>query len=518
MVDIPGGIYRTVTGAAKAVGRETLAGVVGPRGADALIRNFSSAAATNTSAMQGVMRAVVESNRLNTQIYKEVRSQSVLLDSMNMNMLAIKNGIANLTYQLSGGGNRSTNVISQSGNSEDTGLLGMITSGAVDSVVPIIVPVVAAVLAGIFGANYKDIVKYLKKDPYEKGGSTGQESRTRNNYARDPETGQYSEEAFKKETTRPGFNPDNLVYDYNSDVKSGAPVPPYIEKYVEQLRDESKKRGEETPKSSTNLGFKQDISPTPSPDTTKSSVLGMPIERVHELYKKFGAPGPSGSNGMLPDNALTTVDGTKAESATAADYLKMKEAAAKDGVSWGKPSGYRTYDEQVALAEQKGIYGHGGLAATPGRSNHGLGMAFDLSGMNDKAFKWLEQHGTDYGFKTIPGEKWHWEHTAQRQAALGTGASRQASEESSSKVAMLEPGNSTGDNIASNSIKREEQQAVSPSVIMQSSASDTDHARANPIMPKGANDPSPHSVPDVHSRSIIASLFGMDADPRLGTA
>ena len=517
MVDIPGGIYKTVTGAAKAVGRESLASVVGQRGADALIKNFTSASATNTSAMQGVMRAVIESNRLNTQIYKEVRSQSVLLDSMNMNMLAIKNGIANLTYQLGGGSMKPSIAISE-GNSSDTGLLGMITSGAVDAVVPIIVPVVAAVMAGIFGANYKDILNYLKKDPYDKGGSTGQESRTRNNYARDPDTGQYSEEAFKKEIAKPNFNPDNLVYDYNSDVKAGAPIPPYIEKYVQQLRDESKKRGEEKPQSSTNLRFRQDISPTPSPDTSKSSVLGMPIERVHELYRKFGGPGPTGSNGMLLDSALTTVDGTKAESVTAADYLKMKEAAEKDGVSWGKPSGYRTYDEQVVLAEQKGIYGHGGLAANPGSSNHGLGMAFDLSNMNDKAFKWLQQHGADYGFKNIPGEKWHWEHTAQRQAALGAGGSKSASLEPSNQLAMLEPKNSTGDNIASDSIKREEQQTVSPSVIMQGSAPDSGSARASPIMPKGANDPSPHSVPDVHNRSIIASLFGMDADPRLGTA
>ena len=69
---------------------------------------------------------------------------------------------------------------------------------------------------------------------------------------------------------------------------------------------------------------------------------------------------------------------------------------------------YRTYDSQVDLAERKGLYKDGGLAAVPGTSDHGWGMAVDLS-LDAGAQAWMRQHAGEYGFvEDTPREPWHW--------------------------------------------------------------------------------------------------------------
>jgi hypothetical protein len=82
--------------------------------------------------------------------------------------------------------------------------------------------------------------------------------------------------------------------------------------------------------------------------------------------------------------------------------------------------GYRTFAEQVVTKVKKGSF-----AATPGTSNHGLGVAVDLaSGINSDnsaSHHWMEAHGPDYGWANpwwavdhIPSngqyEPWHWEY------------------------------------------------------------------------------------------------------------
>lgn len=121
-----------------------------------------------------------------------------------------------------------------------------------------------------------------------------------------------------------------------------------------------------------------------------------------------------GQNGMLPDSALTSIGGGHRLSAPAAEaYKRMVEAAAKDGITWSVTDSYRTYDQQVDVARRKGIYGRGGLAAVPGRSNHGWGNALDLGGGANKAGskqnEWLQANAGKFGFRTIGGEPWHWE-------------------------------------------------------------------------------------------------------------
>jgi hypothetical protein len=53
----------------------------------------------------------------------------------------------------------------------------------------------------------------------------------------------------------------------------------------------------------------------------------------------------------------------------------------------------------------------GNLAAVPGYSNHQSGHALDLNTSAGGVYSYLVNHGHAYGFRrTVPSEKWHWEH------------------------------------------------------------------------------------------------------------
>ena len=115
-------------------------------------------------------------------------------------------------------------------------------------------------------------------------------------------------------------------------------------------------------------------------------------------------------NGKIPASALERVGDTRHKLwAPAAESLnRMIEAAKRDGVSIGITDSYRPYAEQVDLARRKGLYSQGGLAAKPGTSEHGWGMATDLD-LNAKALGWMKQNADKYGFvMNVPRENWHW--------------------------------------------------------------------------------------------------------------
>ena len=64
--------------------------------------------------------------------------------------------------------------------------------------------------------------------------------------------------------------------------------------------------------------------------------------------------------------------------------------------------------QQVDLARRKGLYSQGGLAAKPGTSEHGWGMATDLD-LNAKALAWMRKNAGNYGFvENVARESWHW--------------------------------------------------------------------------------------------------------------
>jgi LAS superfamily LD-carboxypeptidase LdcB len=115
-------------------------------------------------------------------------------------------------------------------------------------------------------------------------------------------------------------------------------------------------------------------------------------------------------NGKIPSSALEQVGTTRHKLwAPAAESLtKMIDDAKKDGVHIGITDSYRPYTEQVDLARRKGLYSQGGLAAKPGTSEHGWGMATDLD-LNSSALSWMKQNGEKYGFvNNVARESWHW--------------------------------------------------------------------------------------------------------------
>ena len=131
----------------------------------------------------------------------------------------------------------------------------------------------------------------------------------------------------------------------------------------------------------------------------------------------------TGENGRLDINTLTVIaPGHRLRADAASAYLQMVSSASAAGIQWSITDSYRTYEAQVRLAQEKGIYGEGGYAARPGTSNHGWGLALDL-GSRDRThlegtpeYNWLVANANSFGFKTIlksssgPAEPWHWEY------------------------------------------------------------------------------------------------------------
>ena len=110
---------------------------------------------------------------------------------------------------------------------------------------------------------------------------------------------------------------------------------------------------------------------------------------------------------------VTTIDGKYVEVNTARAYLRMRKAARSRGVYLRIASGFRSMAAQRYLYrcyKTKACNG-GNLAAVPGYSNHQSGHALDLNTSAGGVYSWLSNHGRAYGFRrTVPSEKWHWEH------------------------------------------------------------------------------------------------------------
>lgn len=129
--------------------------------------------------------------------------------------------------------------------------------------------------------------------------------------------------------------------------------------------------------------------------------------------------GGSPENGRLPDSALARLsfapdERIRVDAAQALEHLNAEFQAAF-GHSLSVSSGYRSYAEQEAVRASRGW-----LAARPGYSNHGLGVAVDLNGMEfgSDAYRWLREHGPAYGWDNPPQhrvdgrkpEPWHFEY------------------------------------------------------------------------------------------------------------
>ncbi|HEX2072299.1 MAG TPA: D-alanyl-D-alanine carboxypeptidase family protein [Geodermatophilus sp.] len=125
-------------------------------------------------------------------------------------------------------------------------------------------------------------------------------------------------------------------------------------------------------------------------------------------------------NGLIPPSALCPlgVGGHLLRCDAAAAYRAMSAAfAAAFGAPLCITDSYRTYAGQVRLYGQKPA-----LAAVPGTSNHGWGLAVDLCGgvesFGTPQYAWLAANAGRFGFLhptwADPGngreEPWHWEY------------------------------------------------------------------------------------------------------------
>lgn len=115
-------------------------------------------------------------------------------------------------------------------------------------------------------------------------------------------------------------------------------------------------------------------------------------------------------NGKIPAEALTQISGSNHRlwAPAAGAFEQLRAAAAKDGVNIGITDSYRSYEAQVDVAQRKGLYKNGGLAADPGTSPHGWGVALDLK-LDSQAQAWMRANAGQFGFvEDTPREPWHW--------------------------------------------------------------------------------------------------------------
>ena len=120
------------------------------------------------------------------------------------------------------------------------------------------------------------------------------------------------------------------------------------------------------------------------------------------------------TNGRIPTDALAPIGdgGHRLAAPAAAAFGDLQAAARRDGVTIGVTDSYRSFDAQVDLVRRKGLYSQGGLAAQPGTSQHGWGLAVDLD-LDSRAQAWMRANGARFGFvEDTPREPWHWAYEA----------------------------------------------------------------------------------------------------------
>lgn len=132
----------------------------------------------------------------------------------------------------------------------------------------------------------------------------------------------------------------------------------------------------------------------------------------------FSEYGPNTLNGNVPFAALcpfpgATDDDGRGQGRAVAAYVAMnQEFRAKFGHDLLITSTYRTYEKQISTKASKGY-----LAATPGWSNHGFGLAIDVGGTIEEK-RWIQSNGPRFGWwhptwarpDGRKPENWHYEY------------------------------------------------------------------------------------------------------------
>jgi len=148
-------------------------------------------------------------------------------------------------------------------------------------------------------------------------------------------------------------------------------------------------------------------------------ISGMGYESARGAIQQMGI---RGTNGNIDQSQLESlgIGNHKATPPAARAFKAMRAAAAREGINIGLTSSYRDYATQVRLKREKGR-----MAATPGRSNHGWGLAFDIPGLRqgNAAYRWMQANAPRFGIYgplARPFEIWHWEYRGGGAAAPAT--------------------------------------------------------------------------------------------------
>jgi len=112
------------------------------------------------------------------------------------------------------------------------------------------------------------------------------------------------------------------------------------------------------------------------------------------------------SNGRLSASELAPIPGGELRDDAAAAWNAPGGPADAGLRPTGSMSSYRTYDEQLYFWN---LYqeGRGNLAAAPGTSNHGWGVAVDLA--EPWMRSWIDENGSKFGWRKTEAlsEWWH---------------------------------------------------------------------------------------------------------------
>ena len=124
------------------------------------------------------------------------------------------------------------------------------------------------------------------------------------------------------------------------------------------------------------------------------------------------------SNGQLAASSLGPIPGGRLEKSAAASWLRLRAKIGKETGVWICPTSSRT--AYRTLAEQQFFWnlyvsGRGNLAARPGTSNHGWGLAVDVPSvvMARAINRWGASYGWQKRWSDAPSEWWHFKYAPQ---------------------------------------------------------------------------------------------------------
>lgn len=161
--------------------------------------------------------------------------------------------------------------------------------------------------------------------------------------------------------------------------------------------------------------------PTKQKAESKKETTKQAPKETKKLARQAEAAAANYENGRIPADALCELsfgagESLRCDAAAQAERLN-KAYRARFGSNLSINDSYRSFSAQVSMKASKGY-----LAAVPGYSNHGWGLALDLGGgvesFGSAQHAWLREHGPAFGWDN-PGwaradgrkpEAWHWEY------------------------------------------------------------------------------------------------------------